>query len=80
MPKKLPATKKKPTKKKFSLEFLEGDVIKITGIALTVLVATQIVFVKGSHLIKEMRADVLGSHNSAETHEIEKHGVNFFSG
>ncbi|MBU1090003.1 PAS domain S-box protein [Patescibacteria group bacterium] len=69
MPKKLPATEQKPARKKFSLEFLEGDVIKITGIVLTILVATQIVFVKGFHLVKEMRADVLGSHESAETYE-----------
>jgi len=63
MPKK---SAKKSLRKKFSLEFLEGDVIKIAGIALTALVATQIVFTKGSHLIKEMSADVLGTHESAE--------------
>ena len=76
MPKKLPATKQKPAKKKFSLEFLEGNVIKITGIVLTTLIATQIVFMKGSHLIKEMSADVLGLHESAEIHKTEKHEIN----
>ncbi len=76
MPKKLPATEQKPAKKKLSLEIFEGDVIKITGIVLTILIAIQIVFVKGSHLVKEMKSDVLGSHESAEIHETEKHGIN----
>ncbi|MFH1375091.1 MAG: PAS domain S-box protein [Patescibacteria group bacterium] len=52
--------------KKLSLELIEGDIIKITGIALTILVATQIIFTKGSHLIKEMSANVLGTHESSE--------------
>ena len=76
MPKKISATEQKTAKKKFSLEFLEGNVIKIAGIILTILIATQIIFMKGSHLIKEMRADILNSHESAEIHETKKHEIN----
>lgn len=63
MPKRSPL---KSLRRRFSLEFLEGDVIKIAGIALTALVATQIVFTKGSHLIKEMSANVLGTQEPSE--------------
>jgi PAS domain S-box-containing protein len=57
--------------KKLSLELLEGDIIKIAGIALTAIVAMQIVFTKGFHFVQEMKADVLGvdTHEVAETHE-----------
>lgn len=48
--------------KKFSLEVFEGDIIKAAGIALTALVAVQIVFTKGMHLVKDLKSDVLGSH------------------
>jgi PAS domain S-box-containing protein len=60
--------------KKLSLELLEGNIIKIAGIALTAIVATQIVFTKGFHFVQELRTDVLGVHEVAEeqTHTPEE--------
>ena len=60
--------------KKLSLELIEGDIIKIAGIALTAIVATQIVFTKGFHFVQELRTDVLGIHEVAEdqTHTPEE--------
>lgn len=56
--------------KKLSLELLEGDIIKIAGVALTAIVATQIVFTKGFHFVQELKADVLGVHEVAEIVEV----------
>jgi len=55
--------------KKFSLEVVEGDIIKVSGIALTALIAIQLVFTKGLHVIEDLKGDVLGAHESAEVVE-----------
>lgn len=59
--------------KKLSLEVVEGDIIKISGIALTALIAIQLVFTKGLHLVEDLKGDVLGSHESAEAEQIVDH-------
>jgi PAS domain S-box-containing protein len=64
--------KSKPKKGKFSLEFLEGNIIKITCIVLTILVAVQIILIKGHSLVKELQGDVLDSDSHEVSHESSK--------
>lgn len=51
-------------KKKFSLDFLEGNIIKVTGILLTIIVASQIVVSKSLSFVKNFKADVLHEENT----------------
>ncbi|MFH0834320.1 MAG: PAS domain-containing protein [Patescibacteria group bacterium] len=56
--------------KRFSLEIVEKDIIKISGIVLTALIAIQLVFTKGLHVVEDLKSDVLGSHESAKTEQV----------
>ena len=56
--------------KKVSLEVIEGDVIKIAGIVLTIIVASQIVITKGVHFVHDLKSDVLGADEHATAEEI----------
>jgi len=58
---------------KFSLEVVEGDIIKIAGIALTIIVASQIVITKGAHFVHDLKSDVLGAgeHEAAAEDVVE---------
>lgn len=68
---KLATNLQKFARKKFSLDFFEGNLIKGTGFLLTIIVALQIIWTKGFHFIADLKSDVLGSQHAAAPLKIE---------